>query len=1065
MKKILMPLILCSSISLMAQHTISGQVLDELSQTPLRNVTIALKNSSIAVITDSNGFFKLQTKENKIELMASVLGYESKTIELNLPQSTPIKITLTAKFTDIEAVNIATGYQKISKERATGSYSHADNKLLNQQVGTNVLDRLSNMISGVTIDRGTSGTPQLMIRGISTINGPKSPLIVVDNFPYEGDIGNINPNMVESITVLKDASAASIWGARAANGVIVITTKSGKFSQPLSLEFTANTSISPKPDFNYLKTISSSDFIDVEMELFKRGYYDSDINSSSHPALSPVVDLLNKQKKGLMSEDEVNRQIGALRNIDAKDQYRRYMYLPSEKRQYFLNIAGGAPKFSWTSGIGYDDNKGNLGEKYTRTNLRFQNTWRPIKQLTVNTGIYYTDTRTESGRTSYGGITMARNSAVPYMQLADSNGNPSIVTKGYDQNYKDNFGSGKLLDWNYYPLLDWQNDRTKTNGTEVMINASVNYKILRGFEAEFKYQYQRQNDITESLHNSQSYFARNYVNSFAQVDTNGNTNFIVPKGGILDKSGALTIINNVRGQLNYTGKWHKHGVTAIAGAESRDAVRSYEYNRYYGYNENSMASGSVDYTRQYTLLPTGSMEFIQRGQSLGKRTTRFVSLFANAAYTFDNKYTISGSFRRDASNLFGLNTNDQWNPFWSVGTLWEISKENFYHVEWLPYLKLRASYGFNGNIDPAMVAVSTIAFDTDKSRYTGTSVARFDNYFNPRLRWETSRMINAGIDFSSRNSRISGSVEYFTKKGTNLFGPRQMDYTTGIDYMLSNVAETSGHGIDVELKTMNIDRAVKWNTILNFSTYRDKVTKYYLADPLASQFIGNGSSVPVSGIEGLPVYSIFAYKWAGLDPKTGAPQGYLNGQVSKDYSQMVGVGTSVQDLEFYGSAVPTIYGSFVNSFSYKNLSMDIGISYKFGYWFRRNSINYTNLFTSWSGHSDYAFRWQKEGDEAFTNVPSNNYQSDANRDAFYSGSSILVEKGDHIRLQYINLTYTFDKALFGSPVFENLSVFVNLSNLGILWRANKSGIDPDYNLGLNGLRPPGVYTIGLRAKF
>lgn len=206
-----MPLILCSSISLMAQHTISGQVFDELSKVPLKNVTIALKNSSTAVITDNNGFFKLQTKENKIELMASVLGYESKTIELNLPQSTPVKIMLTAKFTDIEAVNIATGYQEISKERATGSYSHADNKLLNQQVGTNVLDRLSNMISGVTIDKGTSGTPQLMIRGISTINGPKSPLIVVDNFPYEGDISNINPNMVESITVLKDASAASIW--------------------------------------------------------------------------------------------------------------------------------------------------------------------------------------------------------------------------------------------------------------------------------------------------------------------------------------------------------------------------------------------------------------------------------------------------------------------------------------------------------------------------------------------------------------------------------------------------------------------------------------------------------------------------------------------------------------------------------------------------------------------------------------------------------------------------------------------------------------------------------------
>ena len=193
--------------------------------------------------------------------------------------------------------------------------------------------------------------------------------------------------------------------------------------------------------------------------------------------------------------------------------------------------------------------------------------------------------------------------------------------------------------------------------------------------------------------------------------------------------------------------------------------------------------------------------------------------------------------------------------------------------------------------------------------------------------------------------------------------------------------------------------------------------------------------------------------------------GYLNGQISKDYPALTGVGTSVGDLEFFGSAIPTVYGSFINSFSYKNISMDIGITYKLGYYFRRSSINYTSLFNSWTGHSDYAYRWQKEGDEALTNVPSNTFQSDANRDAFYNGSSVLVEKGDHIRLQYINLTYQFDKNLFQSKIFENLSVFVNLSNLGLLWKANKSGIDPDFNLGGNGLKPPSVYTVGLRAKF
>ena len=1073
MKRLLLPALLCCCVPMMAQHSLSGYVITEENALPLKSATITLqnKNTKFIIITDGKGFFNFQTQEEKLALTISREGYKSQTLEVTLPLHESLKIVLSHKVTDIEGVNISTGYQKISKERATGSFTFAGNKLLNQQVTTNILDRLANVAGGVILERGTSGEPKLMVRGISTINGPKSPLIVVDNFPYEGDISNINPNMVESITVLKDASAASIWGARAANGVIVITTKTGKLNQPLSVEFTWNTSLSPKPNFSYLKSISSSDFIEVEKELFKKGFYDSDISSPSHPVLSPVVDLLNKEKNGLITSEEANRQIQLLRNIDTKEQFRRYMYQPSEKRQYFLNLTGGAPQFSWSSSLGYDDNTGNLGEKYTRMNLRFQNVWKPFKQLSLSSSVYYTESDTKSGRTGYGGIIMDRSSFVPYMQLADDNGNPLAVFKSYDQNYKDSFEKGKLLDWNYYPLDDWKYDQVKTKGTEVMITTGINYKIIKGLEADLKYQYQRQHDTSDNLHGAQSYFARNYVNMFAQVDSNGGNGnndsytFVVPKGGILDKSGALTVINNIRGQLSYAGKWNKHSLSLIAGGESRDAVRTYESNRYYGFNEDRMSSGSVDYTHQYPLLPTGSMEFIQRIQSQGKRTTRFVSLFANAAYTYDNRYTLSGSFRRDASNLFGLTTNDQWNPFWSVGGLWEISKENFYKVNWLPYLKLRGSYGFNGNIDPGMVAVSTIAYDIDNSRYTGTSMARFDNYYNPKLRWETSRMINMALDFATRNNRITGSVEYFTKKGTNLFGPAQMDYTTGIDYMLSNVAEISGQGIDVELKTLNIDKAFKWNTILNFSTYRDQVTQYYLSDPLASQFIGNGSSVPISGIEGKPVYSIFAYRWAGLDPKTGDPQGYLNGQVSKDYSALTGVGTSVGDLEFFGSAIPTVYGSFINSFSYKNISMDIGITYKMGYYFRRSSINYTSLFNSWTGHSDYAYRWQKEGDEVFTSVPSNSFQSDANRDAFYSGSSVLVEKGDHIRLQYINLTYQFDKNFFTSNVFENLSVFVNLSNLGLLWKANKSGIDPDFNLGGNGLKPPPVYTIGLRAKF
>ncbi|MCL8537669.1 SusC/RagA family TonB-linked outer membrane protein [Chryseobacterium gallinarum] len=1056
-------LLVWGPIAIAQQHTVKGQVVDGATGSPLRGVMVTGQKAN--VITDADGKFLLPAEESMTILRVTYPGYQEQEFNVEIPQKEPLKISLSTKITRLQEVTITTGYQKLPKERATGSFSTVDQKLLGQQTTTHILDRLPAIANGITVDRGTSGTAQMMIRGLSTINGPKSPLIVLDNFPYEGDIANINPNIVESITVLKDAAAASIWGARAANGVIVITTKNSRFSQPLSLEFTANTSCSGKPDLGYLKPISSSDFIDVEQGLFKKGFYDNDINSPYHPVLSPVVDLLNKEKNGLLTDEEASREINRLRSIDSREQYRRYMYRPLENHQYSLNLSGGAPSFSWISSLGYDDNTGNLGEEYKRLNLRFQNTWQPIRQLSLVSGIYFTHVGTRSGRSGYGSIGMKGNSAVPYMQLANESGNALVVPSTYDQNYKDAVGGKGLLDWNYYPLTDWQHNISTTRNAEVMLTAALNYKIIKGLDLDIKYQYQRQSGNKEGLHDEGSYYTRNYINKFAQVGAGGTTTFIIPKGGILDKSNSLLVVNNLRGQLNYNRNWGNHRMTAIAGIETRDARTKSDYNRYYGYNPHNLSVGGIDYTHPYPNFVNGSSEYIQKGQSLEERDTRFVSLYANAAYTYQNKYTVSGSARRDASNLFGLTTNNQWNPFWSAGFAWDISREKFYNLNWLPYLKLRGSYGFNGNIDPAMVAVTTIAYYANGNVYTGTPMARFENYYNPNLKWESSRMINLGFDFSSHNNRVSGSIEYFTKKGTNLFGNAPIDYTTGITNMLMNVAGMKGSGLDIELKTTNIDRAFKWNTMLNFSVYHDKITRYYLSTSFASDFVNSGSTMRVSGIEGLPVYSVFAYPWAGLDSKTGDPLGYIDGQVSSDYSRLTGANVGINDLQYFGSAIPTTYGSFINSFSYKNFSLDIGLTYKFGYWFRRSSINYTDLFTSWMGHSDYEQRWQQPGDEQHTDVPSNPWETNSNRDAFYNGSSVLVEKGDHIRLQYINLSYSFSKDLWPQMLFQSFQIYCNMNNLGVIWRANKSGIDPDFNLGGSTLKPPMIFTLGLRAKF
>lgn len=1065
MKTILLLITSLVSFSLYAQERISGRVITANDSTPIEGGSISLQGTKLTVSTNEKGDFTIQSVGGSTAvLLVNHVGYETTRVTVNVPQREVLTISLTASTHLLDEVEVvSTGYQKIPKERATGSFSTVSNELFNQQVGTDILSRLPAIANSMVMDNGRPGAPQMMVRGLSTISGPKDPLIVIDNFPYDGDITNINPNIVENITILKDASASSIWGARAANGVIVITTKTGNFNRPISLDFNSNVTIGAKPDLGYIRQMSSNDFIDVEQELFSRNFYNSQINSTSRPVISPVVDLLNKAGLGEITEAEAQQQIDALRTIDVRDQFNQYVYKPSVNQQYFLNAQGGADKFSWTSSVGYDHNKSDLGNTYQRINLRFRNTYRPIEQLSLITGLLYTQNKNQSGRLGYNAVSMKAGNFVPYMQMVDNNGNPLPVAKELNQSYISNFGDGKLLDWNYYPLTDWQYQTANSNGSDILATASLDYRIIKGLHAIVNYQYERQFGLTTNLADENSYMARDYINRFSQI-VNENVIYIVPNGGILDKSNNTLNTNNLRGQLNFDNTFGKHNITALLGSEVRSAHTQSHQERFYGYDPNTLTTGNVDYTKTYPSIINGGGSFVQRGQYLGDKTTRFISYFANGAYTFDDRYIFSVSARRDASNLFGLKTNDQWNPFWSAGLTWKLSNEKFYNLDFLPYLNLRTTYGFSGNVDPAMVAVNTIRFTPATSVYTGAPMANFNNYYNPQLRWETSKMFNLAVDFRLKNNRLSGSIEHYRKNGENLFGAAPLDYTTGIPPSTTrNVASMKGSGWDIQLNSVNIDRSFKWSTTLNFSLYEDQIVEYLITRTASSGYISLGAP-PISGIEGHPVYAMYAYKWAGLDPNTGEAQGYLDGEVSKNYQSIMGTGTQVDDLEYFGSTIPTKFGSLINAVSYKNISLQVGISFKAGYWFRRSSINYTTLFNSWIGHSDYAHRWQKPGDELNTDVPVNPYTTNTQRDAFYNGSAVLVEKGDHIRLQYVNIAYDLASALNTQRVIKGLQIYFNASNLGLLWKANKSDIDPDFNIGASTIKSPANYSLGLRAK-
>ncbi|MGF7079049.1 SusC/RagA family TonB-linked outer membrane protein [Mucilaginibacter sp. UYCu711] len=1055
--------LLCTiNASLHAQQKTTGQVINMQTGEPVPGATIKLIKTGIATKSGSDGYFYLSDIIFPDSVVISHIGYNTKKQLLrNYTQISDLKITLQPVTTELHEVIVSTGYQTLPKERTTGSFTAISNHKLNEQVSTDILSRLEPITSGLVFNRTTGSTPQIQIRGLSTINGPTSPLIILDNFPYEGDIANINPNDVESITVLKDAAAASIWGTRAGNGVIVITSKKARLNQPLSIDFNANMTIGTKPDLSYTKPISSNDYINVEKMLFSNGFYDSKISDPAHPNLSPVVELLAAAQAGTISAANANSQIDAFRNIDVRNDFDKYFYQQSRNQQYAISLKGGSATESWLFSSGYDKNVSNLAAGYNRINLHFQNTFRPIPKLQVATSLFYTQSNTATGKPGYGDILSDGTSLYPYARFADGDGNALPIVKNYSLSYLSTAGDGKLLDWKYYPLNDYKEVSNKTNLQDVTANLSANYQLFSFLNFNLQYQYKRQDTHNNNLQGADSYYTRDRINSFTQIDPSGNVTYIIPKGGILNQSDQLIESHNLRGQFNVEKNWSKSEINAIAGVEVRQINTTGYSNGLYGYDPNTLTFGNVDLTNTYPDFVTGSYNFIQDNKNLTAIRNRFVSLFGNAAYTYDRKYTFSLSARRDASNLFGVNTNNKWNPLGSAGAAWEISKEHFYQVGFLPYLRLRATYGLSGNVDLSRTAVTTISY-SGNSPYTQTPYAIYNTYANPNLKWETSKIFNLAVDFSTVNNRISGSIEYFRKNGENLFGNAPLDYTTGIGSTVTkNVASMKGSGADITLNTINTTGAFQWTTQINFSFYKDKITSYYTENTAGYNFVSAHPSI--SGVVGKPVYSILSYSSAGLDPANGNPRGYINGQLSEDYASLYN-DTQLSELKYSGSALPTKYGSVSNTFSYKNVTLTVVATYKLGYYFKKTALSYSDLFQNGIGNGDYAIRWQKPGDELHTTVPSMSYPAIPERDGFYAGSEDLVEKGDHIRIQYISASYEFNRSRTPGFPFKVLQLYTTVSNLGVIWRANKDHIDPDYYFGPSTLKPPLTISLGLKAS-
>jgi len=1027
---------------------------------PLTGVTLTFAVSRTSSASDTAGRFSLALKHSPDTLVITYIGYQRIRLPVTAASVLPLRIQMEPLISELNEVVVSTGYQDIPKERATGSFYKMDNHLLNQRVSGDIISRLDGLTSSLLVDKRNPNQSTLQIRGLSTLNyDAASPLLVLDNFPYAGDINNINPNDIESITVLKDAAASSIWGARAGNGVIVITTKKARPNQPLRVTLNSNITLSPKPNLFSANQLSVGSFIGLEKYLFTQGNYANLFNDPAHPPISQVAEILQQQKDGTLTQAQADAQINRLAGQDVRNDMTQYLYRPATVQQYALNLTGSGNHIRYLMSAGYDKNGSNLkGNGNQRVTLRSNNSIDMTKKWQLQTDIIFTHTdATANSPGGYGNYSFTGNIS-PYARLVNPDGSPAAIDVFYRGQYTDTAGHGRLLDWKYRPLQELANNDNTTTVNDLLLNAGTSYKVLPWLSADLKYQYQQSWNNTTNDNSLAIFSTRDLINRFSQLTATGVT-YIVPKGGILNTRDVVNKAQSIRGQFNVNKNWgDQHELSAIAGAEVRETQSHVSTGTLYGYNANTATTASVDYANPYpTFDGIYGNSYVPYGNSVDQLTNRFVSVYANAAYTYNRKYTLSGSARRDASNIFGVNTNQKWVPLWSAGFLWRIDQEAFYKIGWLPQLNMRITYGVSGNLSLTASALTKIQYnDPSRSPINLPSVDILSPP-NPYLRWEQVRTWNAGFGFGTKNSRVTGSIDLYQKNSTDLINNVILDPTVGMTGALQNSAAIDSKGFDVVLNTLNVNHGIKWRTtlLLNYVSY--KVSKN-LNPPLADGLVSDGNYIfPVVGYN---PYEIVSYQWAGLDPQTGDPMGYVNGQPSKDYQAISK--NPVQQQVVSGPALPPLFGTFRNTLDWHHFSLAVSITYKLGYYFRRPTLNYTTLFTYGTGYSEYDQRWMKPGDEKFTNVPSLIYPANALRDNFYHYAAINVERADNIKLNDVYLAYDFVPR---NPVMGLKSVqfygYASQLNL-LLWKANKSGIDPDI---LYGVKSPLTFSVGLKANF
>ncbi|WP_329903934.1 SusC/RagA family TonB-linked outer membrane protein [Porphyromonas pogonae] len=1011
---------------------ITGVVTDENGDKVI-GASVRIKETNRAVPTDIDGKFELYLTPKEKTLLISCVGSKPKTVIITNKNDYSIVLVSSNEMLDEVVV---TGYQKISKERATGSYAIVTPKTLKMKLQPNITSRLEGQVPGLLIN-----DKYLLIRGVSSIRADsRAPLIVVDGMPMASeDLSLINPSTIENITVLKDAAAASIYGARAANGVIVVSTITGSQDEKVHVSYDGTVRFTPEPKFGYLNLIDSKDLVDLQMYGFKflPGKYES---LNLRYGRNPLLLSLYKHKSNLITDKQLEQELNTYRSLDNRDQIRRETLRTGIMQQHNLSITGGNAKHRYAATLNYNQelpnskfsNNQSLGFS-VRNMMEFYKWFRA--DLSVNGNF---DRRSADIGMDDAYSLIVRNPS--YYMLRDGENNPMEMPSKKSDSELERLIKLGLRNEHYYPLLNKSKETSLDRNNYYRVNAGLFFDIIKGLNFELRYQLETSSSKDKKLYDKDSYMVNNMINDATTFDKEKNKYILnIPEGGQLHEIRSDFSAYTLRAQVNYNNTFDKHVITALAGAERRRILTTSSNLYLLGYDDDNLASkpyNGIDLSvLRKTEAVSGEFSFdMLSNNRVGHLEDRFVSFYGNASYSYDNKYSLTGSIRIDQSNLFGTDPKFQYRPLWSLGGSWNITNEDFMKgTEFLDRLVLRTTYGIGGNVPKGAGPFLTFR-GPSYGPMTDAFYMVIDNPPNPTLRWEKTATTNLGLDFSFFKSRISGSFDYYYKYSTDLLGNREADPTLGWDKLPLNYGKMSNSGIEFSLNTINFDCSdFYWGSRLNLSYNKNKLLDVQNANKIVFSYAATPTEVT-----GYPVGSIFSFRYAGLSAEDGSPLAYTKDGEKVDYI------TSVDDLVYSGTTIPPWTGSFFNDFRYKEWGLSFSFMFYGGHVLRNPVAPYLSNGPSANLTKDVLNMWKQPGDEknpdAFPGIKGAYISQEAS--LMWSSADKHVVKGDYIRLRDITLSYSLPNQLISNWGIGGMTIRFQIDN-PFKWVRNKKGLDPE----------------------